>query len=93
MKKRLSYAIVLFGQCLVVLGVVTLSYAFFTFIVSGNWPDFLMPIQAWCASSETSLGSLSFPMLMGVFIAPGILIQWIGNKIDPGTNAWNRRKF
>jgi len=70
------------GQMLMVAGGASLALIFLIVMVNGSWPDFLEPVRSRFELGSNLLGIFWFPVLLGIFVGPGLAIQYLGEKIN-----------
>ena len=69
------------GQALAVLGGVTFAGIFLIVLVNGTWPAFLHPVQHRFALASDFFGSYAFIVELMIFVGPGLLLAFIGQKL------------
>ncbi len=60
-----------------------LAYAgiFVIVLLNGSWPVFLRPVQARFALASELLGSFSFVLQALIFVGPGLLVNYVGQRL------------
>lgn len=69
------------GQGLMILGGGSLAVIFLIVIVAGSWPDFLHPVQSRFQLISQFLGEFAFIAELALFVGPGAIVWWTGEKI------------
>ncbi len=82
MSKRLGKNIELLGTATAIIGGIALASIFIIVMINGSWPDFLRPFQATAQTLSSFLGGFVFPVEVAIFVGPGMLIRFFGEKLQ-----------
>ncbi len=50
-------------------------------LINGRWPAFLEPVRSRFALASDLLGNFAFIVELGVFVGPGFLVAWLGERM------------
>jgi len=71
------------GLWLATLGGLAFASVFLVVLVNGTWPTFLQPVRSLFEILGASLlGDWAFIVEIWIFIGPGMLIYWLGERLQ-----------
>ena len=82
MSKKLGKSIELVGTGIAIVGGIALASIFIIVMVNGSWPEFLRPFQVTAQTLSGFIGALAFPVEIAIFVGPGMLIRFLGEKLQ-----------
>lgn len=70
------------GSFLMLIGGLSIAGIFLIVLVNGTWPEFLAPVQDIAGFVSGWVGDFVWLVWVAVFIGPGWLIQFVGQKVQ-----------
>jgi hypothetical protein len=69
------------GKALFAIGALLFAGIFLVVLINGKWPLFLEPVRSRFSLASDFLGPFTFIVEAIIFVGPGLLLRWIGQRI------------